>query len=206
MNTTRRLMTLASVKSIMQGRIAIPADAEGRTFSFTVQGDGNVIDVKNKAGELVESVVEPGTVLQKKIFNTRANSQLAMSSSRTQSYLAEGRKFEAAGDAVKADEAYNNFLNACQITVGILLPSAIAGKLANGIRFSGTVTKVTTENGSLLTVDPTSIAVLAPEIASKTVFNIEDFEAPASETPEEIAARLKAEKANAKKTLKAKAL
>ncbi len=186
MTTTQRNIDSKSVKAIMSGRTAIPADANGRTYEFIIQGAGNVIDVKTKDGQFVQSVVNPELVLQKKIFNVRANSQLAMGNKRNVDLLINGIKAEKAAGKVKgfigdaegeysAHEYFNAYLNAVQMSVGILLPSAKADQLADGVRISGTCELITTENGSVMTIAQNSISILAPEKAAKTTFNVDDF-------------------------------
>lgn len=173
-NTNSRQMNMASVKGIMNKRILIPATAEGKTYLFTVQGNGNVIDVKNKDGELVQSIVEPGTVLQKTIFNTRANSALAMGLDINKQLLKDAVAAERAGDTAKAHELFNAYLNAVQISFSVLHPSSLLNQLSTNVDIKGKVQKITTDNGSLLTIDPSSIAIVAPEIAGTTNFSFDD--------------------------------
>lgn len=186
-----RLMKLDSVRNIMSQRSLITESLVGKLVALTIQGNGNIIDVKDSEGEFVQSLVEEGTVLRKKIFNCKANSAAAMSNARTQGYLKAAVAAEKAGykfkdnvntgeivNQAKADEAhasYNDYLNACQISFGILLPSAKIDHLSDGVEIAAKVTKVTTTKGSLLTLDPTSVRVMAPEYAGKTVFNVEDY-------------------------------
>lgn len=174
-------MTSQSVKAIMNKRSTIPAEAENKRVKFLVQGNGNVIDVKDKDGEFVMSTIpgQEGTVLQKKIFNLRANSGLAMASDRNRQYLIEALKAEKAGDAKKADELFNQYLNSVQMSFGVLLPSAVADKLTSGVEIAATVVKITTENGSLLTIDPSTISVVEPESYGTTAFDLTDFVAAA---------------------------
>lgn len=201
MTTTQRLIDSKSVKAIMSGRTAIPADANGKTFEFIIQGNGNVIDVKDKAGNFVQSVVNPELVLQKKIFNVRANSQLAMSNKRNVELLINGIKAEKAAGKVKgfigeaegewtASEYFNAYLNSVQMSVGMLLggSSSKVDQLADGVRISGTLELITTENGSVMTIAQNSVSILAPEKAAKTTFNLDDFlpvdmKAPKADAP-----------------------
>jgi hypothetical protein len=178
-------MTSASVKSIMSKRVLIPAEASNKRATFTIQGDGNVIDVKDKDGELVTSTIAgyEGTVLQKKIFNLQANSAVAMANPRTRQYLIDALKAEKAGDTAKADELFNSYLNGAQMSFGVLLPSAVVDQLRKGVEIAARVITVTTENGSLLTIDPSTITIMEPERYGATSFNLEDFaKEAASET------------------------
>ena len=169
-------MNMASVKAIMNKRILVPASAEGKKVSFVIQGNGNDIDVKNKLGEFVQSVVEEGVVLQKRIFNLRANSQIAMRNPANMQLLKEGMIAEKAGNFDLAGEKFNAYLNAVQISFGVLHPSALLNVLGNGCDIAAKVQKVTTDNGSLLTIDPSTISVLAPIDLGTTNFSFDEIE------------------------------
>lgn len=175
---TNRPLTSTSVRSIMTKRDTVQAAHVGKKVVFTIQGDGNVIDVLNKAGEVVLSTIAgyEGTVLQKRIYNLKANSVLAMTNPRTRQFMIDGLAAEKAGKAEQASELFNQYLNACQLSFGVLLPSAIVENLSNGVDIAAKVIEVTTENGSLLTIDPSTISVKAPEyLDAGTSFNIDDF-------------------------------
>jgi hypothetical protein len=175
MTNTQRAMTSASVKAIMQKRITIPAEAVGENVKLRIQGNGNVIDVKTKEGEVVESITEPGTVLQKKLFNFKANSGVALQNARNRQLIIDGIKAEKAGETEKASELFNDYLNATQLSVGILLPSRVADQLRDGVLISADITRIDTDNGSLLTVDPSTICVLEAKSYGTTTFNLDDF-------------------------------
>lgn len=173
----RRNMTSASVKAIMSKRSTIPAEAVGKRVKFFVQGDGNVIDVKDKLGNLVQSTIpgQEGIVLQKKIFNLRANSGLAMQNPRTRQYIIDALKEEKDGDPLKADELFNSYLNSTQMSFGVLLPSSVAERITSGVEIAASVIRVDTEAGSLLTIDPSTISVVEPESYGSVAFNLDDF-------------------------------
>ncbi len=175
--TQNRPLTKSSVVSIMNKRKLVPTTMVGHKVTFTIQGNGNTIDVVNKAGELVLSTIagQEGIVLQKRIFNTKANSQLAMSNARTQQYLKDALVAEKAGKAEAASELFNQYLNATQVSFGILLPSAIADQLSAGVDIAAEVILVTTDAGSLLTIDPSTISIKAPEVLGSTSFNLDNF-------------------------------
>lgn len=173
-----RLLNMQSVKSIMNNRVLIPQSAPGKKFRLDVQGDGTIVDVINKVGEAVLSTIagEEGTLLRKKIFNVRANSEIAMKSARNVQSLRDGVAAEKLGNMQAAHEAFNAYLNSCQISFGIILNSTggIVDQLSNGVEIAATITRINTDNGSLLTIDPKTIAIMAPEVAGKTSF---DFDA-----------------------------
>lgn len=181
--STARKMTSQSVKAIMNQRVLIPETAVSKRVKLAIQGNGNTIDVKDKDGNFVASAADPNLVLQKRIFNCKANSGLAMGSERNRKLLKDAIAAEKAGDADKAHELFNEYLNRVQLSFGILLPSAVVEKLASGVEIAASITKVTTENGSLLTIDPSTISVVEPETYGKTTFSLEDFAGDEDETP-----------------------
>jgi len=186
-----RPMTLQSVKSIMNKRTLVPTTMIGKRVRLTIQGDGNIIDVRNKAGELVANVVAgDGTNLQKKIYNCKAVSQIAMTSPLARTLLSNAVAAEKAGGAIvgkltndpaevavphTVDEYATAYLNHVQLSFGILLPSAKIDQLANGVEIAAKVEKVTTENGSLLTLDPSTLSIVEPETLGEVAFNIDDL-------------------------------
>jgi len=175
MSTNSRVITSQSVKSIMQKRMLVLAGQVGKRILLTIQGNGNVVDVKNKAGEPVPSIAGDGTLLQKIIFNTKANSEVGMKNARTKQLFIDGLAAEKAGETDKASELFSQYLNATQFSFAILLPSAVADKLSQNVEISGKVEMITTDNGSLLTLDPSSIAVQRAEELGSTTFNMDEF-------------------------------
>lgn len=173
-----RLLDSKSVQSIMSKRKPLKATDAGENIVLTIKGDGNVIDVTNKDGDLVTSTIAgfEGTVLQKKIFNTNFASQIAMNNPRARQFMIDGLKAEKAGDLQKAHELYNNYLNATQVSFGLLLPSATADLLRKGSRIAAEVIVVTTENGSLLTIDPSTIMIEeAKKVTDSVNFDVSHF-------------------------------
>jgi len=181
---SQRLINMASVKAIIQQRIAVPESAVGgKKILLTIQGDGTVLDVQDKKGNYVASAADPDLVLQKKIFNVKANSVLAMGLKVNKDLLAAGVAAEKAGEAEEAHKHFSAYLNAVQISFNILLPNRLEAKLADGVDISARVQKITTDNGSLLTIDPTTISVMEPEVLGKTAFSFDEFMPTAEETP-----------------------
>ncbi len=179
--TNARVLNLDSVKNIMNSRDNITLDMVGRHVQFTVQGNGVILDVKDGDGNLVESKSEPGTVLQKKIYNVQAISAVAMGNERNRQYFTDAVAAEQAGDAAGASELFNKFLNATQISFNVLDNQRAFNTLYPGALIMAKVIRIDTENGSLLTLDASTISVQAPVVADKYKFDVSDFMAPAAE-------------------------
>lgn len=192
-------ITKASVSQIMSKRSLVPASAK-RT-RFLVDSDGTDVDVLNKEGEQVFSTRagEEGTVLRKRIFNLRANSETAMLNPRNKEYYKNGLRAELAGGtfvgiignetkpiAHTADEWFSAYLNSCQISFGVLLPNRLidAGILQRGTEIVANMEVIETANGKTVTIDASTIAATAPESYGKTTFAEDAF----ALTAEEIAA------------------
>lgn len=188
---------MASVQTIMNQRVLVTDAMIGKRVRLLIQGNGNTIDVKNKAGEFVLSTIPgyEGSILQKRIFNVRANAQRSMKSAVNLEDLKAGIAAEKAGKLDEAHELFNSYLNRSQISFGILLPSPLEAKLANGVEIAGTILLIETDNGSLLTVDPSTISVVDPEVAGKTTFSLDDIFNEA-ETPKDDAETKAAEELN----------
>lgn len=183
--TTARPLNRKSVETIMNQRLLVPNSKIGKRIRFMIQGNGVKIDVTRRNGEFVISTIPgyEGTVLQKMIFNVKANSEMGMKNPPAVAALKAAFEAEKAGNAEEASQRFNEYLNRSQITFGILLPSPLADQLANGVEIAATVQLVETENGRLITLDPSTIAVQEPEVVGKTVFSFEDILAGA--TPKE---------------------
>jgi hypothetical protein len=154
----------------------------GKKYMFTVRGNGTVIDVKNKAGEYVQSVVEPGTVFQTRIFNLDAKSAIALKNPANHALAATGLAAERAGNYAEAHEKYQDFLNAVRLSFNIPTTSRIVDRLGDQVDIEARVIKITTENGSLLTIDPTTIRVIEPEVLPTSTWSFDVLE-PKTEEP-----------------------
>jgi hypothetical protein len=179
-----------AVQVIMKQRgLVQEAQAGKKKVLLTVQGNGVIVDVKDKEGAFVQSVTEPGTVFRKMIFNVKANSDLAMRNPLNTAILKDAVLAERAGEAEKAHELYNSYLNKVQVSFSIPLPSKLEDKLSDGVEISARVEKITTDNGSLLTIDPKTISIVEPDALGKTTFDLDALLGTlAEEEPEAVSA------------------
>lgn len=154
-----RISSLQSVQNIINSRATITEQMEGSFQVLTVRGNGNIIPVKTKDGELVPAADGSGVMLEKRILNCVCNSGIAMKNERNQATLREAYAAEKAGNLDKAAELYNTYLNKTQVSVSVLSTSALFNKIQDGDQVKGKVQKITTENGSILTLDPKSLSI-----------------------------------------------
>jgi len=185
--------TQKTVAAIMNRRGNVTEQQVGKgKIRFTIVGDGSPAqDVKTKEGTLVQSVVEPGTVAQKIIFNLNANSALAMKNPDVRQLSKEGYLAEKEGDMELAHEKYQAFLNATQISFNVFTTDRILKDLGDRVDIAAEVISVPGANGNVLTIDPKSIQVMRPDELAKTTFSFdfedeEDQEADPQKNPESV--------------------
>lgn len=163
-STTKRLINMEAAQNIYNKRRAtgyITRNEVGKRFEFRVAGPGNDIIVKDRNGEVVRSIVNPDMPMEKRIFNVTAISAVAESNPTILAILSEAMAAEAAGDAVKADELFNAWLNKCSVSFNVILPlKAEMASLVAGDRVKGTVRLLTPEEngtkGELITLEDVS--------------------------------------------------
>lgn len=184
-------ITKSSVDAIMNKRKLIPSTA--KRIAVLIDSDGNDVDVVTSEGEVVMSKRkgEEGMILRRRIFNVRANSDIAMNNPRNREYFKNGCRAEFSGGnwtgiignekepkAHTADEWFSAYLNATQMSFGVLLPNRLVdnGSLTRGAEIVANVEVIKTDNGTLVTLDSSTIAVSAPEVYGKTTFSSADMD------------------------------
>lgn len=180
--STQRLLTFSALVSIMTKRVLFTANMLNRKVIATIVGDGNVIDVKDKAGNLVQSADGSGT-LQKRIFNLNATSELQRSNPLNVALLQRIKALHTAGPDGKpvclpgkeqeAHDLINEYLNKTQISFSVLSGTSHfdSGDLQNGAEISAKLVEVTTDKGSLWTMEPSTLSVAEPIVASTASFD-----------------------------------
>lgn len=154
-------------KAFFDARSIITSALIGRRVVVFVRNDGNVIDVQDKEGKLVMEINNPEIVLRKRIFNANSNSEAAILAAPNKALLAEAIAAEKAGDKVLASEKFNDYLNKVQFSFSVLSTSSMFDKIRGGMDVIGTVQEVVTDNGKLLTLDQSTLAIQAPEVLAK---------------------------------------
>lgn len=175
-----------SAKAIFSSRPLVPTTAIGQKQMFSVQSVSAPQDVKDAQGNLVLEANGTGAVLRRIIVALRANSEIAVLNERTKAIRAEAMAAEAAGNTAKAHELFNQYLNKCQLSFNVLSTSSNFGKIEKGDDVKGVIEKVTTENGSLMTLIEVSIAKVE-RASAKSTWDDEDA-STATEDAEAIAA------------------
>ena len=175
--TKARINTLQSVQNVLNSRKRITETqaAQGVFVQMTVRGNGNIIDVRNSEGDLVPAADGSGEILRKKIFNLVCNSDVAIKNERNKDLLRSGYKAEQSGDTEQAAVHYNDYLNKTQVSISVLSTSANFTKIQNGDQVKGRVQLITTDKGSILTLDPSTLSIMAPSAGEDTSLNLMDM-------------------------------
>lgn len=167
------LLNGKGVAAIMNSRLLITTASIGRTVLLAIQGNGNTLEVKDKNGDNVASYDGSGEIFEKKIFNCKANSEIAMRNPINKQTLRDAVASEKAGNVEKAAELYNTYLNKVQLSFNIPLPSKLADRLGDRDDIAAKVQEIKTEKGSLLTIDPKTIKVMEPTVLATTKFSLD---------------------------------
>lgn len=130
-----------------------PSDIDSQ-LTFRVSSEGVVVDVLDADGNPVQSMAEPGTVLQRKIWNVDAINAVALRKAENLELLKEGQKLEAAGQFEEAHEAYRTFFNRVTLSFSALLPlKPEFENLGTGDRVKGVIAAYAGRNGATLIVE-----------------------------------------------------
>jgi hypothetical protein len=182
--TTRPQVDSKRAKAFFDARLLVTNAHIGKRITVFVRNDGNVIDVQDKEGNLVMEVNNPDTVLRKRIFNGNANSEAAILAANNRALREEALKAEKAGDAAKASELFNDYLNKTQFSFSVLSTSSMFDKIRGGMEVTGTVQEVVTDNGRLLTLDSSTLAIKEPEVLKKPSTSMWTIGEEGGETPD----------------------
>lgn len=171
--------TKEQVAKIIAKRRMVTINDVGSTLILNVQGNGNLVTVKDKAGNPVLGY--NGQPLTKWIYNLKCNSMVAIANKRNQDILKAGIIAEQAGDEDKAIEFYRDYLNKTQVSFSYIGSRAL---FVDGHDVKGTVSLIETENGQLLTLDevkavPIAKASMTPAFSLSDLLG--DVDAPAAE-------------------------
>lgn len=184
-NASSLVLDAAKAQNIIASRSLVKRSQVGETFRFHVQGNGNIIPVRDKEGN---QVMSSGTdlPLYKTIYNIKANSHVAMLSVRNQAILREAMKAETDGDMETAHTKFNEYLNKIQVSFSVIInPGREPQKFYDKQLIEGEIELVTTDNGELLTIsNPRAVAVA--KLGATPAFTLEDLMGVDPKTPETV--------------------
>lgn len=153
-------------ESIFRKRDLLRLHQVGQTVRFHVAGRGNMIPVTRKDGSQVFDAATGTIPLMKSIYNTSANSELALKNKRNLDILKGAEEAERDGDFDAASAAYNDFLNKIQVSFNVMHnPGRTPVQFYDKQLVEGEVELITTENGQMLTV--TNVRAVAVEKLDK---------------------------------------
>jgi len=175
----------STLKAFRTKRELSPEDVKASARKlFNIKGDGTIIDVFDGAGNHVLSADGSGEILRKKIFNTDYLSPSGLKSPVSKAYLKAAMDAERAGRKQEAADNFNAYLNAITLSFSVLSNSKyFNGAISNGDQVAGNIQSIDGVNGTLVTIDPKSIAV--KEVTANALTTINPFELAEERTPEE---------------------
>ena len=172
---TQPINTLEAANRIVKSRSEISQSDVGEYRVLTVRGNGNIIDVRTKEGDLVPSLDGTGVPLRKRILNAKCNSSVAANNSRNKEILMQAYQFEKAGNLEKAGELYNEYLQNLEVSFSLLSGSKLFNLVQDGDQVKGMVVEIVTDKGALLTLDPKTISIMKPQYASASKIDLTKF-------------------------------
>lgn len=152
-----QVSTLQSVQNIYNKMLATNDSMIGKNILASIITTSQEMDVLNAEGERVPAADGSGEVLRKRIFNTNYKSHIAVANDRNKALLREGYAAEKAGDTATAEAKYREYLNAITLSFNILSTKAGFSTVGKGDDIKGTLVRIDTKNGSLLSVEFKSI-------------------------------------------------
>lgn len=163
--TNVRLLDAKATQSIIASRAIVRATQDGDTVRFHIQGNGNLIPVTTREGAQVMAAGTDNIPLTKTIYGVKANSHIAMLNPNNQKLLREAMQAETAGEMDDASKLFNQYLNKIQVSFSVIHnPGRKTVQFYNQQLVEGEVRVITTENGSLITMEntrPVAVAKLA---------------------------------------------
>lgn len=181
--SVRRLIDDKATMNIISKRGMIRLTDIGTTLRFHVQGNGNIIpamkwvvgaDGKRTDKQEQALSFDGVTPLMKRIYNIKANSQMAMQNPRNQALLADAMKLQADGREEEASDAFNAYLNATQVSFSYLLNPGVEKTFYDGQLVEGEVTRLDTPNGSTIVLENVR-AVAITKVGNTPAFSLSDL-------------------------------
>jgi hypothetical protein len=165
MATERRTIDATGYLNIRNKRVTITPSHVGQQVQLQVQGNGTFIP---------KGMVLPSGINQfdKTIYNLRASSALKLADATLKGVLLAAMKAEAAGDAPKADELFNQHLNGIQLSFSIIENGTGTRKFQSGDMVKGIVASATNKDGvSNLVIN--DVSFVAPTIVEAKKFDMD---------------------------------
>lgn len=186
-NSNSFLLTAATVQNIIASRAIVKQQQAqmGETVRFHIQGNGFTLPVTDKSGAQVLDR-QTGQPLFKTIYGVKANSHIAMMNPLNRAIITQAMKAETAGNEEEAHTLFNQYLNKIQVSFSVVLNhNRVNPTFYDKQLVEGECRLITTENGSLITMDNVRAAAVAklgktPEFSLADLMEISD-EGPKAE-------------------------
>jgi hypothetical protein len=169
-NATVRFPSIESALRVINSRQLLKAVMIGQLIETSIVGQGTTIGLVDKDNKPVMDAL--GRQLQKTIYNTKLNSEVAMANPRNREILTAAIAAYKAGDAAKGSEHINDFLNKVQVSFGVIHQIDQPAPFTGGQFIAGKSELVTTEKGSTVVLN----GVMAPKATTAARTNITSFD------------------------------
>ena len=170
--TVRNIIASRSIVKLTQAQL-------GDTVRFHIQGNGFTLPVTDKTGAQVldRATNQP---LFKTIYGVKANSHVAMMNPLNREILTNAMKAESLGNMNEAHTLFNQYLNKIQVSFSVVLNhNKVNPTFYDKQLVEGECQLITTENGSLITMQNVRAAAVAklsktPEFSLADLMDISD--------------------------------
>lgn len=160
--------------AILKSRKTILMSDVGHKRIYSIQGNGTYVSAAEQAKRDQEAGKEPAKAyFDRYIYNLKANSVEAVSRPATQSLFKQAIILEMKGEKEAADDLYNQFLNACQVSFN-MIDNGRQRKFQNGDDVKVMVGTAETKAGlnAIVVSEPT---VVEAAFGTSMNFDITDF-------------------------------
>lgn len=167
--TNRRKLDSKAFLAILNSRKTIKVSHAGQQVLLSVQGEGQFLPKGHKysvAGEERENEFD------RTIYNLKANSAISMQSAENRELLKKAMQAESAAEVDDADELFNEYLNAIQVSFSVIEPSP--RKFASGDQVTAVIAEVETKAGNKQLV-VNDVRYKAPTQVEATKFEVSDL-------------------------------
>ena len=176
--TVQNIIASRSIVKLQQAQL-------GDTVRFHIQGNGFTLPVTDKTGAQVLDR-QTNQPLFKTIYGVKANSHVAMMNPLNREILTNAMKAESVGNMDEAHTLFNQYLNKIQVSFSVVLNhNKVNPTFYDKQLVEGECQLITTENGSLITMQNVRAAAVAklgktPEFSLADLMSISD-EGPKAE-------------------------
>lgn len=165
----QRTIDAKAAIAILNKRTTLTPNHVGQLIRTFMQGNGVFMA---KGTQYEANGVTNTSDFDRMIYNLRANSALIMATPEAKALFSEALKAESAGEASKAHDLFNEYLNLIQLSFSVILPSSRT--FSSGQLVDVVVGSVINKAGKHVLIAEQVTPVTAAVVA-KTTFSVDDL-------------------------------